>query len=181
MKQSQRITLAVIAVVIVSVILGFLMYGPLSSKKTVTVPVAPSTPAPVVQPPPPSAASPAEPAPAAPATAAPAPPPIALPADCVMPGPVPALPRGAVATIDDMKVAHTAIQGFVKALEAYQACLEQHIASAPPTTTSDEKQVWRRAGNNAIDIANLLAKAYDAQYKIFKAQQPAPAPAAAPK
>jgi hypothetical protein len=100
---------------------------------------------------------------------------IPFPPECVVPGPPPVMPRGAVATLDDMKVAHAAIQGFVKALEAYQACLEKHIVNDTSSTTPQIRQVWRTAGNRAVDAATMLANGYSHEYQIYKARQPTPA------
>jgi hypothetical protein len=106
----------------------------------------------------------APPAPSAPAA------PVA--ADCLRPGPVPVLPRGASATAEDMKTQHDALQGFVVGLEAYQTCLEQKIANAPPDTDAAQKEFWRQKGNDAIDEAHALAAAFAEQLQIYKARQP---------
>jgi hypothetical protein len=133
---------------------------------------APPAPAP-----PPAAAPAAAPAPAAPASA-PAPAPAAADADsCSFPGPVPALPRGEIATPDDMKTQHDAIQGFVKALEAYQDCESQKAANAPAGTDEQVKQHWIALGNRAVDDAHALANAYAEQLKIYHERHPEPLPA----
>jgi hypothetical protein len=127
-------------------------------------------------PPPPPPAPVAAPAPAPAASAAVAPAPVAE--QCSFPGPVPALPRGEVATADDMKTQHDAIQGFVKALEVYQSCFDQKVKNAPPGTDDQTKQRWLAEGNRAVDMAHALADAFAEQMKIFKARTPeAPPPA----
>ncbi|MEI9986443.1 MAG: hypothetical protein WDN69_26685 [Aliidongia sp.] len=131
---------------------------------------APPAPAPA------PAAAPA-PAPAVPASA-PRPAPAAADADhCSFPGPVPALPRGEIATPEDMKTQHDAIQGFVKALEAYQDCETQQSANAPAGTDEQLKQHWIALGNRAVDDAHALANAYAEQLKIYHERHPEPLPA----
>lgn len=104
-------------------------------------------------------------------------------ADCTRPGPAPAPPRGAVDSLEDMKLAHSAMQTFVDALEAYQVCLEKQIKDAPPDTKEELKLAWRAQGNAAIDLAHQAAQVYSNQYQIFKTLHPeatAQAAAAAP-
>jgi len=121
-------------------------------------------------PPPPAPAPVAAPAPAPAASAAVAPAPVAD--QCGFPGPIPALPRGEVATAEDMKTQHDAIQGFVKALEAYQACLLQKANDAPAGTDDQTRQRWVSEGNRAVDMAHALANAFAEQMKIYKARTP---------
>ena len=125
---------------------------------------APQSPAPAPAPAA-SAPAPAEPAPAPAATA-----------ECYVPGPVPAMPRGDIATPEDMKIQHDAVQGFVKALEAYQTCLNQKAASAPAGTDEQVKLRWIAEGNRAVDDAHALANAFAAQLKIYHQRHPEPLP-----
>lgn len=105
----------------------------------------------------------------------------ALPAraDCVMPGPAPVTPRGAVATLAEMKQAHDALQAFVNALEAFQTCVEDEYKSAPPDTKPEDKRAWRAQGNAAIDLANYLKALYEEQVQIYKAHQAQQSPSQA--
>ncbi len=51
--------------------------------------------------------------------------------DCPQPGPAPAVPDGATATVDQMKAAHEAIQSYVNLLQSEQDCVETRIKIAP--------------------------------------------------
>ena len=125
-------------------------------------------------PPAPKPAAPAAPVAAgtpAPGAAVPIAPAQAVP-DCILPGPVPALPRGEVATAADMKTQHDAIQAFVKALEAYQACYHNKADHAPPGTEDRVKQGWIIEGDRAIDVAHRLAEAFSEQLKVYHEKHP---------
>jgi hypothetical protein len=107
--------------------------------------------------------------------AAPAPVPVAAPppaADCQAPGMPPPAPDGDTATAEEMRAGHDRIQAFVNALEAYQACRNSQIDHAAPTVTAAQKQTWLDEGNAAVDEANVLASAFSAQLKLFKAKHP---------
>ncbi len=128
----------------------------------------PSPPAAAPMPAPPAAPPPPPPPPAQPASPAPQP-----SADCLLPGPVPVVPRGAMASADDMKLAHDAVQGFVLQLEAFQACRNAQIDHASASTTQEQKQAWVNEGNEAVDEAKALAGAFKQQLEIYKAHHPA--------
>jgi hypothetical protein len=98
--------------------------------------------------------------------------PVPVTQECVLPGPVPALPRGEIATAEDMKTQHDAIQGFVKALEAYQACYHNKADHAPPGTEDRVKQGWIVEGDRAIDVAHRLADAFAEQLKLYHDKHP---------
>ncbi len=107
--------------------------------------------------------------------AAPAPVPTAAAptaADCQSPGMPPPAPDGDTASADEMKAGHDRVQAFVNALEAYQACRNSQIDHADATVTAAQKQTWLDEGNGAVDEANLLASAFAAQLKLFKAKHP---------
>jgi len=91
---------------------------------------------------------------------------------CLVPGPAPAMPRGTVATADDMKIQHDAIQAFVKALEAYQVCVNDLIEHPPAGTDEAARQVLVTLSNHAIDRANALANGFSEQERLFKARNP---------
>jgi hypothetical protein len=95
---------------------------------------------------------------------------------CLVPGPAPAMPRGTVATADDMKIQHDAIQAFVKALEAYQVCVNALIEHPPAGTDEAARQVLVTLSNHAIDRANALADGFSEQERLFKAHQSEAAP-----
>jgi hypothetical protein len=99
------------------------------------------------------------------ASSAPAPPP---PADCLLPGPPPVAPNGAMASGDDMKLGHDVMQAFVVQLEDYQACRNSQIDHAAATVTPAQKQIWLEQGNDAVDEANALAASFSQQRKLFK-------------
>ena len=105
----------------------------------------------------------------APSTAAP---PAPAPANCLMPGPAPVPPDGNTATAADMKLGHDSIQGFVVALETFQACRMRELDHASPGVTPQQKQTWLDEGNSAVDQANALASAFAVQLKAFKARAP---------
>jgi hypothetical protein len=97
---------------------------------------------------------------------------VAPPADCLLPGPPPAEPTGAVATKDDMALSRTVIQAFVQQLEAYQACRNNQADHAAPGVTQAQKDKWIEQGNDAVDEANALASAFSAQLQIYKTRHP---------
>lgn len=124
--------------------------------------------------PPPAPAPAPVAAPAAPAAApAAATAPAAEEDSCNFPGPVPGLPHGDSATADDMKTQHDAIQGFVKALEAYQNCENDKAAQAPD---EESKKRFIARGNRAVDEAHALANAFAAQLKAYHEKHPEPLP-----
>jgi len=90
-------------------------------------------------------------------------------ADCLLPGPGPALPRGAVASAEDMKTAHNAIQAYVNALEGYQNCVDKEASAAPPDQ-ADLKRALEAQGDAAVDAAHSYADEFSEQLKIFKAR-----------
>jgi hypothetical protein len=92
------------------------------------------------------------------------------PANCLLPGPPPVPPNGAVASGDDMKLGHDVMQAFVVQLEDYQACRNSQIDHAAATVTPAQKAQWLEQGNDAVDEANALAAAFGQQLKIFKAR-----------
>jgi len=99
----------------------------------------------------------------------------ALPAaasECTMPGQAPVIPDGTVATVDQIKEAHAAVQSYVNLLQSYQDCVEARIKMAPKGTKAEELQKLRDSGNAAIDQAKALSDAYSAQVKAFKARAP---------
>jgi hypothetical protein len=131
---------------------------------------APSAPLPVSAPAP-------TPAPVPPATEEPAAAPVPLTEQCQVPGPAPAMPRATVATVEDMKIQHDAIQAFVKALEAYQVCVNDLIEHPPAGTDEQTRKVLVTLSDHAIDRARALADAYAEQERIFKARGSEAAPA----
>ncbi len=98
-----------------------------------------------------------------------APPP---PAECLLPGPPPVAPNGAVASAADMRLGHDVMQAFVNELEAYQNCRNAQIDRAAPGVTEAQKQQWLDQGNAAVDEANDLAAAFGRQLAAFKARNP---------
>jgi hypothetical protein len=128
---------------------------------------------------PPAAPPPAVslPAPAPAASPVPAAAPVPVTELCVVPGPAPAMPRATVATAEDMKIQHDAVQAFVKALEAYQGCVNALIEHPPAGTDDATRQVLITLSNHAIDRANALADGFAEQERIFKTRQPEAAPA----
>jgi opacity protein-like surface antigen len=94
----------------------------------------------------------------------------AFAADCAQPGPAPAVPDGATATVDQMKTAHAAIQSYANTLQSVQDCYEAKIKLGQKTTKPEDLQKMRDAGNAAVDQAKSLSDAYSAQVKVFKAR-----------
>jgi hypothetical protein len=92
----------------------------------------------------------------------------ALAQDCQRPTTPPPIPDGAKATVDQFKAAHPAIESYVYALDAYQACTIAKIKLILPGTKPDEVQKLRTDGSTALDDAKALSDAYQAQVKIFK-------------
>jgi hypothetical protein len=94
------------------------------------------------------------------------------PASCLLPGPPPVPPNGAVASAADMRLGHDVMQSFVLQLEAYQACRNAQADHAAPGVSQAQKDAWIAQGNDAIDEANALAASFGAQLKVFKARTP---------
>jgi hypothetical protein len=92
----------------------------------------------------------------------------ALAQDCQRPATPPPIPDGAKATVDQFKAAHPAIESYVYALDAYQACTIAKIKLIPAGTKPDDVQKLRTEGSTALDDAKALSDAYQAQVKIFK-------------
>jgi hypothetical protein len=90
--------------------------------------------------------------------------------DCPQPGPAPAIPDGATASVDQMKAAHEKIQSYVNMLQSVQDCTEARIKTAPQGTKADVLQKLRDQGNAAIDQAKSLGDSDMAQVKAFKAR-----------
>ncbi len=93
-------------------------------------------------------------------------------AECLLPGPPPVPPNGAVASQADMKLGHDVTQAFVLQLEAYQACRNGQADHAAPGVSQAQKDAWIEQGNQAVDQANALAASFGAQLKAFKARHP---------
>jgi hypothetical protein len=68
-----------------------------------------------------------------------------------------------------MKVAHSAIQAYVNALEAYQTCVDNEAASTP-ADQADLKRALVAQGDAAVDAAHSYADGFSEQLKIFKAR-----------
>jgi hypothetical protein len=134
-------------------------------------------PAPAASAPESAPASAPAPAPVASAEPAAAPVPVPVTEQCQVPGPAPAMPRGTVATADDMKIQHDAVQAFVKALEAYQACVNDLVEHPPAGTDERTRQILVTLSDHAIDRAHGLADAYAEQERVFKARQAEASPA----
>lgn len=96
------------------------------------------------------------------------------PSDCLMPGPAPVVPDGAAVDQAEMKAAHDRIQGFVKQLEAFQACRIAQANKSGPSITAQQKKTWLDEGDSAVDQANALARAFSAQILRYKAVRRAP-------
>ncbi len=94
------------------------------------------------------------------------------PASCLLPGPPPVAPNGALASVADMKLGHDVMQNFVLRLEAYQACRNAQADHAAAGVSQTQKDAWIAQGNDAVDEANALAASFSAQLKVFKARQP---------
>ena len=92
------------------------------------------------------------------------------PASCLLPGPPPVAPNGAVSSEADMKLGHDVMQNFVLQLEAYQACRNAQADHAAAGVSQAQKDTWISQGNEAIDEANALAASFGAQLKVFKAR-----------
>lgn len=91
---------------------------------------------------------------------------------CLLPGPIPVVPDGRLASAADMQLARGVIQGFVEQLEAYQTCLNAKVDHPAPGVTDAQKDEWVRQGNGAIDEAHALADSFGQQLKLFKARGP---------
>jgi hypothetical protein len=96
------------------------------------------------------------------------------PADCLLPGPPPVPPNGAIATASDMKLGHDVMQHFVDELEAYQTCRNAQIDHAGKAVSDQQKETWLEQGNEAVDQAHALADAFSAQLRVFKARPGSP-------
>jgi hypothetical protein len=90
--------------------------------------------------------------------------------DCPQPGPAPAIPDGATATVDQMKAAHEAVQSYVNLLQSEQDCVETRIKIAPKGTKAEVLQKLRDQGNAAIDQAKALGDSFTASVKAYKAR-----------
>ena len=94
------------------------------------------------------------------------------PANCLLPGPPPVAPNGAVSSQADMRLGHDAAQTFVLQLEAYQTCRYAQADHAAPGVSQAQKDTWVGQGNAAIDQAHALADTFGVQLKVFKAKHP---------
>jgi hypothetical protein len=104
-----------------------------------------------------------------------------MPTDCVVPGPAPLPPRGAVATEADMRLQHDAIQAFVKAMDAFRSCVKDEMAHLPADTDTKTKQTLITFSDRALDREKKLAAEFSEQEKIFNARQPASPPETPPQ
>jgi hypothetical protein len=96
----------------------------------------------------------------------------------------PVIPDGTKASVEQLKVAHEAVQSYVNSLQAYQDCQEAQIKMAPKTTKPEDLQKMRDAGNAAIEEAQGLAAQYAEQVRVYRARAsatPTTAPAPAPR
>ena len=96
--------------------------------------------------------------------------PLAL-ADCAKPTvKAPVMPQGATASEEEMREGHDKLQSYVKALEGYQACLEQQIKAAPADTKPEMKARWQAQADAAISAAQEIADVYSAQLRAYKSR-----------
>lgn len=80
------------------------------------------------------------------------------------------LPNGATASKDDMTAARTAVETYMKAMEAYLACLDTETASlADEDRTAEQKTLHAKRHNAAVDAMEGVAARFNEQVRAFKA------------
>ena len=92
-------------------------------------------------------------------------------ANCAKPNvKAPRMPQGATASEEEMREGHDKLQAYVKVLEAYEACLNQQIKTAPPDTKPEVKARWQAESDAAITAAQSVANIYSAQLRAYKSR-----------
>jgi hypothetical protein len=89
--------------------------------------------------------------------------------DCRAPNP-PDVPDGATASDDQMISAHTAVQDYVSAGNAYIVCLTKLRDSADPNTPVQQIAEWTKQHNATVDQMKDVADRFNAQLRIWKAK-----------
>ncbi len=93
-------------------------------------------------------------------------------AECIRPGPRPVIPNGGIASADEMKRAHDAVQVFVDQLTKYQLCLEQQIETDETVAKPETRAGWRREANSAVDEAHTVGDTFSLQLRAYNANHP---------
>ena len=80
------------------------------------------------------------------------------------------LPNGATASKDDMTAARTAVETYMKAMEAYRDCLDAETAGlAEEARTAEQKTLHAKRHNAAVDAMESVAARFNEQVRAFKA------------
>jgi hypothetical protein len=83
----------------------------------------------------------------------------------------PAIPDGAVATLDDMKAAQTAVKAYVASGNAYLACLDEEGKAAGEKEAVEAKAARVASYNAAVDEQTDVATRFNAALQAFKARK----------
>lgn len=88
------------------------------------------------------------------------------------------IPDGKTATRDQLLAAQDAVKGYVAAMEAYIACVDEEATAKGEDAPAEYKALMIQRHNVAVTEMETVANAFNEQVKAFRAANPTP-PAAA--
>ena len=80
----------------------------------------------------------------------------------------PAIPDGAVATLEDMKAAQAAVKAYMASGNAFLACLEEEGMAAGEEEAVEAKAARIASHNAAVDEQTDVATRFNAALQAFK-------------
>ena len=83
----------------------------------------------------------------------------------------PAIPDGAVATLEEMKAAQGAVKAYMASGNAYLACLEEEGQAAGAEEAVEAKAARIASHNAAVDEQTDVATRFNAALQAFKAKK----------
>ncbi len=99
-------------------------------------------------------------------------------ADCSYPRAPDRMPNGTTATLDEMKVAKTAVEKYNKDMEAYLSCIklehDDQVAKQGSAMTEDQKKqlatMHAQKNDAAVDELQAVAARFNEQVRAYKAK-----------
>ena len=83
----------------------------------------------------------------------------------------PAVPDGAVATLEEMKAAQTAVKAYMASGNAFLACLDEEGKAAGEEEAVEAKAARIASYNAAVDEQTDVATRFNAALQAFKAKK----------
>jgi hypothetical protein len=91
-------------------------------------------------------------------------------AACTYPAEV-AVPGGKTATEQEMIEASKAVNGYMDAMHAYQACIDSEESALGDSETPEQKALHVKRYNATVDAMETLAAHFNEELRAFKARK----------